>query len=725
MITFDEATGIFHLQGKQTSYFMQKNEQNHLFHLYWGSRLAKRLPDYVLKEIKRASYIADTDHIKEYKLERLPQEYPAFGNSDLRKPAYQLTFQNGTQISDFRYVTHEIIQGKPALKGLPSLRESIDCETLKITLHDAYQQINLSLFYTLFEEADIITRHSELENVGDDPVEINQLNSACVELPTSDLDLLHLSGSWARETHIQRTPLSQLNYRVESTRGSSSHEHNPFIALMEKEATETNGDVYSMNLVYSGNFEATVDVEMQDAVRMQIGMNSTLFGWQLQPGKTFVSPEAVLVYSQHGLQELTHKYHQAYQNYLLPKKFAKKERPILVNSWEACYFDLKEEALLELAQSSKDLGVELFVLDDGWFGHRDDTSSSLGDWFVDSQKFPQGLEHFITQIKQIGLDFGIWVEPEMISEDSNLYRQHLDWCIEVPGRLKSYSRGQFVLDLANTEVQNYLIETLSELFQRYDIDYVKWDMNRSMTETGSNALTSSQQKEFYHRYMLGLYRVLAKVTEQFPDILFENCAGGGGRFDPGMMYYMPQTWTSDDTDAIERLAIQEGTSLIYPAISMGAHVSQVPNHQIGRVTPLNTRGVVAMQGNFGYEMDLSKIPLEEKLEIKAQIEQFKKIRSTVQLGTFYRLAVPVKDNAKAWLFLDEQQVVVSYVQIHAKPNSPSKRLKLTGLNPEGLYLLPNGEKRYGDELMAFGLAIDTVKQDFYSQQWILQKVEDE
>lgn len=409
----------------------------------------------------------------------------------------------------------------------------------------------------------------------------------------------------------------------------------------------------------------------------------------------------------------------------MPPKFAKNERPILVNSWEACYFDLQEESLLELASSSKELGVELFVLDDGWFGHRDDTSSSLGDWFVDKQKFPQGLEHFINQIEQIGLDFGIWVEPEMISEDSDLYRKHPDWCIEVPGRLKSYSRGQFVLDFANVKVQDYLIEVLSELFQRYDIDYVKWDMNRSMTEAGSNILTNSQQKEFYHRYILGLYRVLETVTEQFPEILFENCAGGGGRFDPGMMYYMPQTWTSDDTDAIERLTIQEGTSLIYPAISMGAHVSQVPNHQIGRVTPLNTRGVVAMQGNFGYEMDLSKLSTEEKQEIQAQIDQFKLIRSTVQLGKFYRLAVPVKDNAKAWLFIDDQQVVVSYVQIHAKPNSPSKRLKLTGLNSETLYQLPSGEKRYGDELMAFGLAIDVVHKDFYSQQWILKKVEDE
>lgn len=724
MITFDAATGIFHLQGKYTSYFMQKNEQNHLFHLYWGSRLAKRLPDYVLKEIKRASYIADTDHIKEYKLERLPQEYPAFGNSDLRKPAYQLTFQNGTQISDFRYTAQEITKGKPGLEGLPSLRESDDCETLIIKLHDAYQQMDMLLFYTLYPEADIITRHIELKNTGTTAVEINQLNSACVELPSSDLDLMHLSGSWARETHIQRTPLSQLNYRVESTRGSSSHEHNPFIALMDKEATETAGSVYSMNLVYSGNFEATVDVEMQDAVRMQIGINSSLFDWQLQPGKSFVSPEAVLVYSQHGLQELTHKYHRAYQNYLLPPKFAQQERPILVNSWEACYFDLQEEALLELARSSKELGVELFVLDDGWFGHRDDTSSSLGDWFVDRQKFPQGLEHFIAQIKQIGLDFGIWVEPEMISEDSELYRQHSDWCIEVPGRLKSYSRGQFVLDLTNPAVQDYLIETLSELFQRYDIDYVKWDMNRSMTEAGSNALTSSQQKEFYHRYMLGLYRVLAKVTEEFPEILFENCAGGGGRFDPGMMYYMPQTWTSDDTDAIERLAIQEGTSLIYPTISMGAHVSQVPNHQIGRVTPLNTRGVVAMQGNFGYEMDLSALGSAEKQEIKDQIDQFKLIRSTVQLGKFFRLAVPNKENAKAWLFIDEQQVVISYVQIHAKPNSPSKRLRLIGLEPKALYQLPTGEKRYGDELMAFGLAIDTVKEDFYSQQWVLKKEED-
>lgn len=724
MIYFDEQTGIFHLQGRKTSYLIQKNQQNHLFHLFWGSRLAKRFPDYLLKEIKRASYLADTDHIKEYKLERLPQEYPAFGNSDLRKPAYQLTYQNGTSISDFRYESHEILAEKPSLAGLPSLRESVECQTLVIHLIDDYQKVKMRLFYTLYEETDVITRHTELENFGEDRITIDQLNSACIELPTNDLELLHLSGRWAHEVGIQRTPLSQLNYRIESLRGGSSHEHNPFIALVEKGTNENSGNVYSMNLIYSGNFEATADVDQQEAVRLQIGVNSATFGWSLEPQTTFVTPEAVLVFSDHGLQEMTHKYHELYQNHLLSPQFATEERPIVVNSWEASYFDLQEEALLALAQTAKDLGVEMFVLDDGWFGQRNDTSSSLGDWFVNPEKFPNGLSSFIERIKDIGLDFGIWLEPEMISEDSDLYREHPNWCVEVPGRLKSYSRGQWVLDLANFDVQEYLIETLTELFNDYTFDYVKWDWNRSITETGSPTLSALQQKEFYHRYILGLYRVVGTLTERFPAILFENCAGGGGRNDPGMLYYMPQSWASDDTDAIERLSIQEGTSLIYPPITMGCHVSQVPNHQIGRITSLKTRGIVAMQGNFGYEMDLVELSADEKAEIKEQTARFKEIRQTVQLGEMHRLTTPERENAKAWQFIDEKQVVVSYVQIQARPNLASKRLRLVELEHEALYELTDGEKRYGDELMAFGLAINIVKEDFFSQQWVLKKVEE-
>lgn len=724
MIYFDEQMGIFHLQGRKTSYLIQRNQQNHLFHLFWGSRLAKRFPDYLLKEIKRASYLADTDHIKEYKLERLPQEYPAFGNSDLRKPAFQLTYQNGTKISDFRYHSHEIYSGKPKLAELPSLRDSEECQTLVIHLIDAYQRLKMRLFYTLYEKSDAITRHTELENFGDSIVEIDQLNSACVELPTSNLELLHLSGAWAREVGIQRTPLSQLNYRIESLRGGSSHEHNPFIALLEKGTNETAGKVYSMNLVYSGNFEATVDVDQQEAVRMQIGINSATFGWNLKPQMTFVSPEAVLIFSDQGLQEISHKYHQLYQNHLLTPRFAKKERPIVVNSWEASYFDLKEQELVDLAQRSKELGVEMFVLDDGWFGQRNDTSSSLGDWFVDRKKFPEGLDAFIKKIKTIGLDFGLWVEPEMISEDSDLYRVHPDWCVEVPDRLKSYSRGQWVLDLVNPAVQNYLIETLTKLFQEQEIDYIKWDWNRSITEAGSNVLPAAQQKEFYHRYILGLYRVIEELTSRFPEILFENCAGGGGRNDPGMLYYMPQSWASDDTDAIERLSIQEGTSLIYPPITMGCHVSQVPNHQIGRMTSLQTRGVVAMQGNFGYELDLTKLSQAEQTEVKEQTTRFKDIRKTVQMGKMFRLSTLQGTNAKAWQFNDESQVVVSYVQVQAKPNLPSKRLKLVALDADSCYELPNGDHRFGDELMAFGLAIDTVKEDFFSQQWVLRKLEE-
>lgn len=720
-IKIDKDKRIFHLQTNTTSYLLQANEQGHLLHLYWGEKLETTFLDYYVSEIQRASYIADADGIPEYKLERLPVEYPSFGHPDLRSPAMTLKHRDGSRISDFRYVDYEVMKGHVAVSGQPCLTDE-KAETLVITLMDAYQKLTMKQYYTVFVESDVMTRKVELVNEGSETVLIEQLNSACVELPHMNYDLVHLSGKWARERHLHRAPLTQNRQTVATRRGQSSHEHDPFIALVTPETTETTGEVYAMRLVYSGDYSATVDVDMQEALRLQIGLNPEQFEWNLKAGQSFITPEAVLVYTNGGLGKMGQVFQNTAQKHVVRGNFQYKERPVLINSWEAFYFDLKEKELLEFAKEAKELGVELFVLDDGWFGKRDDDSSSLGDWFVDKRKFPNGLRPFRDQIKDLGLQFGLWVEPEMVSPDSELFRAHPDWALEVTGRLRSLSRKQYVLDLTNPEVRDYLVNTFINLFKEVGVDYVKWDFNRSLTEAGSNYLPEEQQGEVYHRYVLGLYEIVEKITSAFPDVLFENCAGGGGRFDLGMTYYMPQTWTSDDTDAIERLAIQQGTSYLYPNASMGCHVSASPNHQNGRVTSLKTRGIVAMQGNFGYELDITNLTEEEKTEIKEQIALYKEIRPTVQFGTFTHLPTIEQDNAYAWQHADDRLVVVGYTQILSKANSPSKRLRLAGLPKQGRYKQKGTDKvYYGDELMRVGLQVERVTHDFYAQQWILEK----
>lgn len=548
--------------------------------------------------------------------------------------------------------------------------------------------------------------------------------SANVDFNHSEFDFIQLSGAWARERHIVRTPLRSGGQCVESRRGASSHAQNPFMALVSHEANEDVGDVYGFNLIYSGNFLANVEVDMHNNSRAQIGINPFDFTWNLESKQEFQTPEVVMVYSPNGLTGMSHIYHDLYRERLARGSYRDKERPILINNWEATYFDFDNEKIKEIAKEASDLGIELFVLDDGWFGERNSDDSSLGDWFVNENKIKCGLNSLVKDINDLGMKFGLWFEPEMISPNSNLYREHPDWCIHIENRTRSLARKQLVLDLSRDEVCDAVIKMITDVLKSAPISYVKWDMNRNITELGSPAWPPKKQKELAHRYMLGLYKILENITSNFPDILFESCSGGGGRFDGGMLYYMPQTWTSDDTDAIERLKIQEGTSLVYPSISMGSHVSAVPNHQVNRITPLSTRGIVAMAGSFGYELDVTKMTDIEKEEVKKQIELYKSIRKVVQFGDLYRLKSPFKSNEVSWMTLskDKEFAIVSYVKQYSEVNKIPGRLKLKALDENSLYeIIETKEVFGGDELMYIGLEIGELIGDYVSKMWTLKK----
>lgn len=728
-IIFNKENRLFHIKSKKTSYVMRVLETGHLINLYWGRKINSNKIDYVVKKRPCGSFLADLDNIDELHLEVIPQEYPSYGNPDLRSPAVQIKLANGTTVTDFRYYSHEIYKGKKELQGLPAtyVENEDEAETLEITLKDELVGLKVVLSYTVFENYDAITRSCRIINDSEKEVDVLRALSANVDFRHSDFDLIQLSGSWARERHIIRTPLRNGGQCVESRRGASSHAQNPFIALVSKDTTEDKGEVYGFNLVYSGNFLANVEVDMHSNARTQIGINPFDFTWNLESGEEFQTPEVVMVYSPNGLTGMSHIYHDLYRERLCRGTHRDKERPILINNWEATYFDFNDEKIKNIAKESSKLGIELFVLDDGWFGERNNDDCSLGDWFVNEEKLKGGLNSLVKDINEMGMQFGLWFEPEMISPKSKLYEEHPDWCIHIDGRLRSEARKQLILDLSRDEVCDSVIEMLTNVLKSAPISYVKWDMNRNMTEIGSAAWPAKKQKEIAHRYMLGLYKILENITTNFPNILFESCSGGGGRFDAGMLYYMPQTWTSDDTDAIERLKIQEGTSLVYPTSTMGSHVSAVPNHQVHRITPLHTRGVVAMAGSFGYELDVTKMTDEEKQEVKSQVEFYKNIRKTIQFGDLYRLKSAFDSNETAWMNIskDGNNLVVSYVKKYAEANVLPKRLKLKALDENSLYeVSETGEVFGGDELMYIGLDIGELNGDYQAKSWALRKIQE-
>ena len=726
-IVYDASSKTFNLSTSKTSYVLKVLGSNHVAHVYWGKKIKAKNLDYVLRSKNWGSFLTNTDNIDDFMLEMTPQEYPGYGSTDLRTPAVELQFSDGTSATDFRYESHNIYAGKNKLNNLPAtyVEDENEAMTLELTLVDSLKNVKLILSYSVFEEFDAITRSVKIINESNEDVNINRVLSANVDFRDSDYELLQLSGAWARERHIIRKEIRSGSQSIESRRGSSSHAQNPFMALVRKDTTEQHGEVYGFSLIYSGNFLANVEVDMYENARAQIGINPFDFTWLLKSKEEFTAPEAVLVYSNEGLTGMSHIYNCLYGKRLCKGKYRDEVRPILINNWEATYFDFNETKIKEIAREATNLGMELFVLDDGWFGKRDDDNSSLGDWFVNEEKLKGGLNKLATEINEMGLQFGLWFEPEMVSPISELYKEHPDWCIHIPGRNRSEARRQLILDYSREDVCNYIIEKISEVLSSAPISYVKWDMNRNMSEIGSAKLPANRQREVAHRYILGLYKVLEEITTRFPEVLFESCSGGGGRFDPGMLYYMPQTWTSDNTDAIERLKIQFGTSMVYPNASIGCHVSAVPNHQVDRITPIETRGVVAMSGNFGYELDITKLPESEKEIIKEQVKLYKEIRETIQFGKCYRLSSPFENNDIAWMFIskDCEEIIVSFVRTLAKPNSKFISLKLVGLDESSKYeILGENIIVGGDELMNIGLNVPELKGDYQAKMWRLKKV---
>ena len=564
----------------------------------------------------------------------------------------------------------------------------------------------LILLYTIFSKGSAIARSAYICNEGEKVLHLQTMMSLNLDLPDKDYVWMQLSGAWSRERYVKNRILEQGITAIDSMRGNSSHEHNPFMVLKRPNAGETSGEVIGFSLIYSGNFRMQAEVDTHDVTRITVGINPDRFDWKLEPGEEFQTPEAVMVYSDQGLNKMSQTFHRLYAKRLARGYWRDRPRPILNNNWEATYFNFTEDRLVQIASKAKECGVELFVLDDGWFGQRNDDHAGLGDWVANPERLPNGIKGLSERIEAMGIKFGLWFEPEMTNKDSDLYRAHPDWILHTPGRNASHGRYQYVLDFSRKEVVEYIYEMMAKILSEAKVSYIKWDMNRSITECYSVALPADRQGEVFHRYILGVYDLYERLTSEFPEVLFESCSSGGGRFDPGMLYYAPQGWTSDDSDAIERLKIQYGTSLCYPISSMGSHVSVIPNHQVFRKTPLHTRANVAYFGTFGYELDLNSLKEEEIAEVKEQIIFMKKYRKLFQFGDFYRLKSPFEGNETIWMVVseDKKTAIVGYYRTLNGVNQAYSRIKLQGLDPDMLYEnILNKTENYGDELMNFGL----------------------
>ncbi|HHU71962.1 MAG TPA: alpha-galactosidase [Clostridiales bacterium] len=705
-IVYLEKEKSFILQAKEATYILRIRKDKYIEHVYYGRRIEKPIISQMIKDKGRASFNANPDDDERFSLDTMRAEYPAYGNTDLRIPAYQVKLDNGTRITDLKYESYEIVKGKEKLKGLPSLTgngEQVD--TLHITLVDNLINLKVVLSYSVFNEENVIARSAKFINEGNSSLSILRALSMGIDFDHCDFDMLSLSGSWARERHVVRRGIVHGAQSIESRRGASGHSENPFIALMDKDANENRGEVYGFSLVYSGNFLASVEVDQYDTTRVVMGINPFDFSWKLEPGEEFVTPEVVMVYSNAGIGHMSRTYHRIYRRNLMKSKFKDTERPIVINNWEATYFDFNEEKIKEIAKQASELGIEMMVLDDGWFGKRDSDNSSLGDWYVDKDKLPSGMYSLAEDVKSYGMKFGLWFEPEMVSPNSDLYRAHPDWCLHVPDRHRSLARNQLILDFSREDVREAIIKMLADILSSADISYVKWDMNRNMSEIGSALLEKDRQQETAHRYILGVYEVMDIITDKFPDILFESCSGGGGRFDPGILYYMPQNWTSDDTDGVERLKIQHGTSIVYPTCAMTAHVSAVPNHQTGRITSMAFRHAVAMSGNFGYELDVTKFSDDERVYIKEQVALYKSIRKVIQFGDLYRLESPFDGNDTSLIYVseDKKEAVLFLYRVLSIPNGPLRRIKLMGLNPSYNYKIGDEAIISGEQLINYGI----------------------
>ena len=722
-IHFDEKTMQLSLHTANTSYIMLVRD-GFLLHLYWGG---KTLGDctYMFREQGRAAFSPHMENCEGFILDDIPLEYPCWGRADMRTPAFELTNPDGSVIVDLRYVNHRVIRGKPAINGLPAAYcESPDeCETLIITLRDDVSKLEAELYYCVFAERDVITRYASFKNLGGGDLFIDRAASASVDFDKIDYDVISNFGTHCRERNVERAPLQHGRFIMSSRRGASSHVHNPFLILTSHGCGETSGEAYGFVLVYSGSFTAEIAANQFDTARAVVGLNPESFRWKLCPGEAFTTPECVLSYSSRGLDRLSANFSNLFRERLCRGKYRDIRRPVLLNSWEACYFSFDSERLMQIGDSCAELGIELMVIDDGWFGRRDNDRCSLGDWSVNEKKMPGGIKRISDHLAAKGVKLGIWFEPEMISPDSELYKKHPDWCLHYVNRPRSEGRYQLILDLTRKEVCDYIYESVAKILNEGGISYVKWDFNRNMSEAGSPSLPPDRQREVDFRYYLGLYSVLERLVSDFPDVLFESCSGGGGRFDAGMLYYMPQVWTSDNSDAIERLKIQYGTSLVYPMSAMSAHVSASPNHQTGHVTPFDTRFTVALTGSFGYELDPTKLSEEDREKVRSTAALYKEYGEVFARGDYHRLRDPHKEPCSAWCFVskDRSVCVAGYVLTHVRLYGNNERVALRGLDPEATYKEKfTGACYRGDQLMNFGLHAPTTL-EYHSILWILEK----
>ncbi len=695
-ISYHAQTKTFKLDAGSSSYVIQIYRENYLLNLYYGAYIPDTdLSCYLPYAGPHTSFEPMRFGIPEaFSMDLAPMEYPSFGTGNYRRTAIRIRSSQGNTATDLRYASHRIYRGKPAIPGLPATYADEDqADTLEITTLDPVTGAKAVLIYTAFARHNAITRSVRVENTGAQPFVIEDLCSAYVTLPDMDYTQVTLYGKHADERRICRAPLSHGMQSIVSRRGATGHGYNNFLALTRTDSQEEQGDTYGFNMVYSGSFLMGTEVNYHNTVSVFAGFNPEQFSWTLEPGGQFCAPETVMVYTDGGLGQMSRIFHRFYNSHLIRGKYKTRKRPLLINSWEAAYFDIDEEKLCSFAQHAKELGIEMLVMDDGWFGHRDRDDSSLGDWFVNGKKLD--LKRLIHRVHTIGLGFGIWYEPEMISQDSELFRQHPDWCLHIPGREPTNCRQQLVLDMSRDEVVENLFQQIHGLLSEYEIDYVKWDFNRNLTEVGSAALSSGQQPELYHRFILGTYRLMDRLVEAHPDILLENCSGGGGRFDPGMLYYSPQIWCSDNTDAIHRLSIQFGTSLCYPAGAMGAHVSASPH------TDYNTKGNVALWGSFGYELDPRKLTQQERALVKAQVAEYHKYYDLIHYGDLYRLIYP--DVRCAWSFVaqDRSEALVTVVVLRQQVDERFV-LRLRGLAPERYYRIDGTEQVLSGALLMQG-----------------------
>ncbi|MBU9694822.1 alpha-galactosidase [Limosilactobacillus portuensis] len=738
-IHVNEEHKLFHLQTAKTSYIFKILENGNAGQLYYGPQIPvkKDYPNLASREERDCTNTLTVDQ-SDFQLELIKQEYAGLGKGDYRYPAYQITYPNGSRTSEFEYTGYEVADGKERLKNMPSAfdDQGDDSQTLTVTFKDELANLVLQLHYTVFEKEDVIVRSATFINRGQEAVTLDRALSLQLDLPDHDYDMLQFSGSWARERHLIRTPLRSGIQSIGSLRVASSHQQNPFFALARPHTDNHQGAAFGFNFIYSGNFIDSVEVDQFDTTRVLVGINPDDFGWNLANGESFQTPEAVMTYTSDGLNRMSQQLGAFYQDHLINQHFAHQDRPILINNWEATFMDFNEAKLMKIVEQADKLGIEMFVLDDGWFGHRDDDKSSLGDWFVDQKKFSNGISGFADRVHDQGMKFGLWFEPEMISVDSKLYEKHPDWMIATPGRQGTPARNQYVLDMTRQEVVDYLFEHMSAIIKQTKLDYIKWDMNRNITEMYGAKLPADQQLEFPHRYILGVYQLYARLTEAFPKVLFESCASGGGRFDLGMMYYAPQAWCSDDTDAVERIKIQDGTSYGYTQNMWGAHVSAVPNDQVGRLTSLDTRAAVAYFGDFGYELDITKMAADELATIKKQVAFYKQYRHLFQFGKFYRLDNPDtnNDNVYGWQVVNEDrsEAILARFQILNGANPAYIRVYFAGLDPEVTYTVNDGQERFsGAELMNAGYFVPRIMDrtksekdpsDFSSRLFIAKKV---